>query len=500
MKHFRASVGILLLVASFRVHAQCQPVIYVDPSGSETAPYDTWEKAFGTLHGALAWARGTCAGQIVEIRVSIDEQDNAGSTFQLVPGTSLKGGFDGLDTFGVPNPNPNYRPVEARTGLSGSATHCMSAATGVTNSVVVEQFRISGSAMEGSSGCTGGSDTGGAVFLVNASPKFHRCSFSGDALRAGGGVYLFNSDGSAPTLFSRCVFEKCVAGSLTVTGIGGGLCVARGPVQVVSCVFRWNFVFDGGVFQPVGGAGAFVASDCGGETKAEQFFVNCSFWDNEAEGKGGGLYCNGFDVRIANCTFWQNIGIGGSEIYNDGVLGIANCILAGPTPSTSAAPNVLHLGANGTIDYSCVRDTDILNFGGTGNIDADPMIGGTEDDPFIDQSSPCRNAGNVSYLLEDVADLDGDSIINEPTPLDIGERARISPFGGGAIDIGAAEVPQAWLCYVDCDGSGAVSANDFQCFLNAFAAGDQYADCDQSGGLTANDCQCFLNAYSSGCP
>ncbi len=61
-------------------------------------------------------------------------------------------------------------------------------------------------------------------------------------------------------------------------------------------------------------------------------------------------------------------------------------------------------------------------------------------------------------------------------------------------------------CYVNCDGSTAtplLTANDFQCFLNKFAAGDDhYANCDGSTAdpiLTANDFQCFLNKFAAGC-
>jgi hypothetical protein len=63
----------------------------------------------------------------------------------------------------------------------------------------------------------------------------------------------------------------------------------------------------------------------------------------------------------------------------------------------------------------------------------------------------------------------------------------------------------AGTCYANCDGStGAplLTANDFQCFLNKFAAGDSYANCDGSTGvpaLTANDFQCYLNKFAAGC-
>ncbi len=63
----------------------------------------------------------------------------------------------------------------------------------------------------------------------------------------------------------------------------------------------------------------------------------------------------------------------------------------------------------------------------------------------------------------------------------------------------------AAVCYVNCDGSTVtplLTANDFQCFMNAYAAQAPYANCDGSTItplLTANDFQCFLNAYAAGC-
>ncbi len=61
-------------------------------------------------------------------------------------------------------------------------------------------------------------------------------------------------------------------------------------------------------------------------------------------------------------------------------------------------------------------------------------------------------------------------------------------------------------CYANCDNSTTsplLTANDFQCFLNKFAAGDAGANCDQSTALpmlNANDFQCFMNQFATGCP
>jgi hypothetical protein len=60
-------------------------------------------------------------------------------------------------------------------------------------------------------------------------------------------------------------------------------------------------------------------------------------------------------------------------------------------------------------------------------------------------------------------------------------------------------------CYANCDGSTAppiLNTNDFQCFLNKFAAGDSTANCDGSTAppiLNTNDFQCFLNKFAAGC-
>src|SRR6185369_965726 len=61
-------------------------------------------------------------------------------------------------------------------------------------------------------------------------------------------------------------------------------------------------------------------------------------------------------------------------------------------------------------------------------------------------------------------------------------------------------------CYVNCDNSQIppiLNVNDFNCFLNRFAAGDSYANCDGSTlvpRLNVVDFICFMNRYAAGCP
>ncbi len=89
-----------------------------------------------------------------------------------------------------------------------------------------------------------------------------------------------------------------------------------------------------------------------------------------------------------------------------------------------------------------------------------------------------------------------------------GAIALHSGLFGGVIQSGINGVQLIRLadCTANCDNSSTLpllTANDFQCFLNKFAAGDPYANCDGSTAaplLTANDFQCFLNKFAAGCP
>jgi hypothetical protein len=61
-------------------------------------------------------------------------------------------------------------------------------------------------------------------------------------------------------------------------------------------------------------------------------------------------------------------------------------------------------------------------------------------------------------------------------------------------------------CYANCDGSTTapvLNVQDFTCFLQRYAAGENYANCDQSTvapALNVQDFTCFLQRYAAGCP
>jgi hypothetical protein len=80
--------------------------------------------------------------------------------------------------------------------------------------------------------------------------------------------------------------------------------------------------------------------------------------------------------------------------------------------------------------------------------------------------------------------------------------------GYSSLDFGDYELHTGFTassCYANCDGSTAppiLNVNDFQCFLNKYAAHDPWANCDGSTTapiLNVNDFQCFLNKFAAGC-
>jgi len=122
------------------------------------------------------------------------------------------------------------------------------------------------------------------------------------------------------------------------------------------------------------------------------------------------------------------------------------------------------------------------------------------------------SGGNLSYQWwHDLSQIPGATdpsyTINAAQPSDAGNYfCNISnPCDYVRSDPATLTVTSA-SCYPNCDQSTTppiLNANDFQCFLNAFAANDPYANCDGSTTdptLNANDFQCFLNAYAAGCP
>jgi hypothetical protein len=101
-----------------------------------------------------------------------------------------------------------------------------------------------------------------------------------------------------------------------------------------------------------------------------------------------------------------------------------------------------------------------------------------------------------------LGEFDPDGPAGAPARLLIGSNPLSGSFTGNRLASIGCPVP----CIPNCDQSTAapvLNVLDFACFLNRFAAGDDYANCDQSTTapvLNVLDFSCFLNRFAAGCP
>lgn len=185
-------------------------------------------------------------------------------------------------------------------------------------------------------------------------------------------------------------------------------------------------------------------------SESEPTLVNCSFWDNEAAGIGGGIYNSGSSPTVTNCSIWGNRAPGGGGgIYTlmAPTFLLTNSVVWGNTVDQIHADAI-------TATYCDIEG----GYAGTNNIAADPLFSNPAAGDFHLQSgSPCIDTGNNAApslpdtdFEEDDRIIDGDSI------------------PGAVVDIGADEhLPSSNGDHGDYDGDGDTDGFD----LATLAAG-----------------------------
>jgi hypothetical protein len=233
----------------------------------------------------------------------------------------------------------------------------------------------------------------------------------------------------------------------------------------VNCVFLGNEAGTGGAVRAQGDENLAV--------------VNCLFAGNIAN-YGAAMVPWGA-TTVANCTFVANVAAeeGGGLWVNTANATIVNCIVAGNTPD--------QIYESSQVSYSLVEG----GYPGVGNIDALPMFTrapdpgpdgewATDDDDYGDlhlqAGSPGIDAGNNDAVPADTVDLDNDTDVDEPIPVDLGRNPRflddpaVVDTGNGVppiVDMGAYE-NHTDLCPADLDEDGMVGVTDFLLLLAAW--------------------------------
>ncbi len=199
-----------------------------------------------------------------------------------------------------------------------------------------------------------------------ASADVSGCTFSANTVSG------IKTEPSAGTLtVSNCTFTNnnssgiyrelfcdplTVSNSAFYNNLGSGIWdISNNSVTISNCIFFGNIAANGG--------GGILAN------ASDLSVTNCTFSGNTAVDKGGGISFFATSPVFTNCTFSGNSAAGGgNDLYTfDSSPVIFNCIIddvGGIATGVTASP---------TVSYSCVRGG--WAGAGTGNVDADPLLG-----------------------------------------------------------------------------------------------------------------------------
>ena len=311
-------------------------IIYVDNDAAGANDGTSWENAYTFLQEALADANS--AEKPVEIRiaqgiyrpnqglVAIPEFDWRTTTFQLINGVALIGGYAGLGSW-----DPNTRDIELyETILSGDlngddvqvADPCdlPDEPTRAENSYhVVTANRIDVTTMLEGFTITDG----------NADGPFPR--------NYGGGMYSYISNLSV----IACTFSRNSAGH---DGEGGAMYNAASNMTLTNCILIGNWASYGGAMyndysnSSLGGCilGRNSAQRGGAiyNYDSTPSLTDCTCYENSAY-YGGGMYNYNGSPVLTGCRFIANSAPLGGGMYNSGSSpSLTNCIFSGNSSPT----------------------------------------------------------------------------------------------------------------------------------------------------------------------
>ena len=385
---------------------------YVDKEAGGSGSGTSWADAFMHLQDALDVASSGDQIWIAEgtyvVNDRLDTSDPRDSSFRMLSGVEVYGGFQGTET-SVDERNPSEYPVI----LSGD--------------------------IDGDDSTAGGDTSENAYHVVTFDGTFSRPLIDGlhivggnaDTKKSpyGGGIYITNLDDNSSVYpaINNCFVLNNEA------EIGGGIAIESGGADITRTIIARN--------KALARAGGII-------TAGELWLDNCLVTGNIAAGNVGAISIQSAGTStINNTTITQNSGerFGGIQVFV-GTLEVTNTLLWGNRSINGDTSEQINVGSMGTLvsNYNCIEFIGDQS-PGTGNLGVNPRfldefgpdnIPGTGDERFqLLQQSPLIDAGDNSEVNSPI-DLNGNNRqIDDPYTADTGNGDDGYPI----VDIGALE-------------------------------------------------------------
>ncbi|HLO32553.1 MAG TPA: choice-of-anchor Q domain-containing protein [Anaerolineales bacterium] len=415
-----------------------QPVAYyvkLDANGNNNG--SSWADAFTDLQSALTVASSGDEIWVAAGTYKPTASDDRTVSFALKSGVAVYGGFAGSEALRTErDPAVNLTILSGDIGTVGdnrdNSYHVLTG-SGTNNYAKLDGFTVTGGNANDETGPSPW-NRGGGIYNDQGSPSLTNVIFSGNYAIFGGGMYnvgqsLYSPQASSPVLtnvtfrdnsakegggmrndnFSSPRLMDVSFNENSAERSGGGMeNLATGIIVMTNVTFSGNTA--------AGGGGMFNWTD------SRPILVNATFSANSATEAAGGMYnYGGSHVWLTFVTLSGNTAPKGGGIYND--------YAANPTIDSS----ILYNNTGGEIsDFSNTAQASVTNsivkggYPGTGNLDADPLLGPLQDNGGLTQTMALR-AGSAA--------IDAGADINCPST----DQREVTRPQGARCDMGAYE-------------------------------------------------------------
>ncbi|MEP0806095.1 MAG: hypothetical protein HRF47_11425, partial [Chloroflexota bacterium] len=379
------AIILVQVVSPQSAKAACGGIVYVNAASTAPTPNGcSWATAYKYLQDALADTTLTAGDQIWVAQGTYYPDEGGGntnnnrySTFTLVAGVEIYGGFNGTETsLTQRNSNPATNntilsgDIDGTPGDSANNAYHVVTISNVTSTAVLDGFTITGGNTEGDG------HFGGGVYIVNASPTLRNLIITGNQSPTGGGGGMFIGTDPGETTSSPALTH--VTFSNNTAERGGGLFSQNSNPVLTNVTFTNNTATNGAG----GGMNSQTANP--GDSPSLPTLVNVVFHNNTAVGGGGMINSNSHAV-LTNVTFSGNAASrrGGGLLNEDSNPTLTNVTFYNNTSTDNTfysdprgGGGMLNINSNPTLNNVTFSANDSVLVGGDAirNVNSNPQI------------------------------------------------------------------------------------------------------------------------------